>query len=87
MYKFHKLLEQAELLFPYHVSEKLDEAVRATFWSEQHRRRSVNLHQDGDPERAKEKLEEHFLEEDRVMKLMPELLRDLVEHSRVDAWE
>jgi hypothetical protein len=87
MFKFHKLMEQAKLLFPARVTQKLDEAVSATFWSEQLRRRAYDLSHTGDKASADSKLEQSFAEEDKVFRLMPELLGDLVEHTRVDVWE
>lgn len=86
MFKFHKLLEQAELLFPPKVSSKLDEAIKAAFWSERHYRRALDLQNTGENAKADEKLELHFSLDDKVFQLLPELLHDLVLHTRVDAW-
>ena len=87
MYKFHKLLERAQLLFPPQISKKLDQAVTATFWAERHMHRAFDIDISRDQAKAHEKLEMSWVEEDKVMKLMPELLNELVEHTRVDAWE
>jgi hypothetical protein len=87
MHKFYKLMEQAQLLFPVRVTAKLDEAVSATFWAKQHLRRAYDFNKSGESSKADERLEQSFAEEDKVMKLMPELLNDLVDHTRVDAWE
>ena len=86
-FKFHKLLEQAELLYPTKVSEKLRDAVNASFWSKHNMRRAFDLKKEGDEGRAKEKLEAAWTDDDKVFKLLPELLEDLINHTRVDAWE
>lgn len=87
MQTFHKLLEQTQLLFPPNVIQKLDGAVSATFWSAQHKQRAFDLHRSGNQAKADERLDQSWAEEDKVMKLLPELLHDLVDHTRVDAWE
>jgi hypothetical protein len=87
MHKFYKLMEQAQLMFPLAVSKKLDDLVDATFWSEQHYQRSQIYNDRGEQDLANDRLEKSFAEEDKVMKLMPELLKELVDHTRVDAWE
>lgn len=87
MFRFHKLLEQAQLLYPANVSNKMRAAVDAAFWAQRHLRRSFDIRQAGDSAKADEKLELAFAEEDKAWHLLPELLDDLIDHTRVDAWE
>ncbi len=87
MHKFYRLMEQAQLLFPLAVSQKLDDAVSATFWSKQHKSRAYDLNSSGEKIQADEKLDLSYSEQDKVLKLMPEVLIELVNHTRVDAWE
>jgi hypothetical protein len=85
--KFYSLSQDAILLYPKKVTQKLDKAVDGIFLAKQHYQRSQIYNDRGEQDLASEKLEKSFNEEDKVMKIMPELLDELIAYSRVDAWE
>ena len=85
--EFYRLSEQVTLLFPKGLTKSLDEAVAAIFWAKQHYKRSDQFNQRGKAEEAEKRLEAAFSEEDKVMKILPKLLEDLIEYTRVDTWE
>jgi hypothetical protein len=85
--KFYSLSQDAILLYPKKVTQKLDKAVDGIFWAKQHYRRSQILNDRGEQNLATEKLEKSSAEEDKVMKIMPEILDELIANTRVDAWE
>jgi hypothetical protein len=85
--KFYLLLQDVELLFPPKVVQNFNLAVDATFWAKRHSSRSFQYRQKGDDHRADERLEQSYAKEDEVMAVMPQLLSDLIIHTRVDAWE
>jgi hypothetical protein len=85
--KFYSLSQDAILLYSKKVTQKLDDAVNGVFWVKQHYQRSQIYNDRGEQDLANERLEKSFAEEDKVMKIMPELLDELITYSRVDAWE
>ena len=85
--KFHALSQEVVLLYPRGVTKKLDDAMSGIFWAKQHYKRSQIYHERGEQALADERLEQSFAEEDKVMKVMPDLLNELIDYTRVDAWE
>jgi hypothetical protein len=85
--KFYSLSQEVVLLYPKNVAQKLDDAMSGIFWAKQHDTRSQIYHEWGEPDLANVRLEQSFAEEDKVMKIMPDLLEELIEYTRVDAWE
>jgi hypothetical protein len=85
--EFYFLSQDVILLYPKDVTKKLDDAMSGIFWAKQHHKRSHQYHQRGKTEEADKRLEDAFAEEDKVMKIMPTLLDELIAYTRVDAWE
>ncbi len=84
---FHALFREAELLFPPDVTKNLDQALSGIFWAKQHFKRSSQYYERGDTKQAEHRMDDAFAEEDKVMKIMPTLLNELIDHTRIDAWE
>jgi hypothetical protein len=85
--KFRKLSWQAELLYPPEIAEKVKTAFSGTFWSKHWGERANYLAELGESDRATKHLEMSFEEEDKAIKIMPDLINDLVEHTRVAGWQ
>jgi hypothetical protein len=85
--QFHALFQEAELLYPEKITRKLDEAVTAVFWAKQHMIRSHQYRQRGKEREADDRMEDSFAEEDKVMKLLPSLLQEIIDFTRIDAWQ
>jgi hypothetical protein len=85
--ELYNLSEDALLLYPTKVSKSLDEAVSAIFRAKHHYDRSERYRTEGKTKEADQDLDAAFAEEDKIMKIMPNLLVELIEYTRVDAWE
>jgi hypothetical protein len=85
--KFRGLLWDAELLYPPEIVAKIEQAVEGTFWSEHWAKRSQSYFEAGEVDRAKEKREQSFEEEDRATAVMPNLVKLLIEYTRVSGWQ
>ncbi len=85
--EFYLLSQDVLLLYPKNVTKSLDDAMSAIFWAKQHYKRSEQYGEQGKVKEADERLEAAFAEEDKIMKIMPKLLDELIEYTRVDAWE
>jgi uncharacterized membrane protein len=85
--EFHNLMQDAELLFPRSIHGKLSSTVDDTFWSKRHYERAIEYHNQGQSELAAKRQEQSDEMEKRAMKAIPELLAELVEHTRIDAWD
>ena len=84
---FYALSQDVILLYPKELTQKLDDAMSGIFWANQKYEQARLEHNRGNPEKAKERREAAFAEEDKVMKIMPDLLPELIDYTRVDAWE
>lgn len=85
--QFLQLLRKAELLFPKNLTDKIDDAVMAAMATELFARRSQRCLDEGDEPTSQEFLEKSFEHEDKLFKIMPDLLREIVSQSRIDAWQ
>lgn len=85
--KFRQLLWDAQLLYPSEVGEKIKQAVEETFWSQVLYNRAQRYHDMGKADHADKKLAESFAEEDKAMEVIPDLINDLIEHTRVAGWQ
>jgi hypothetical protein len=74
-------------LYPPYVTKKLDEAVTGIVRSKLLHNRSQQYYQRSKEDKGEEYLELAFGEEDKVMKVMPGLLQELIDYTRIDAWE
>ncbi len=85
--KFYSLSQDAVLLYPTNLARKLDSAANAVFWAKHHYGR-YQFHNDrGNQGQADEKRKQAYAEEDKAMIIMPKLLDELIEYTRVSAWE
>lgn len=84
---FYNLSLDAQLLFPADLVTRLESAVDSSLLVKHHTRRSAQYREQGKHDHATEQLEKCYLEEDKLIDLMPKLLKQLIEYSRVDAWE
>lgn len=85
--RFRDLFHQAQLLYPNRVIQKLDNAVSGIFRAKLYHNRSMQYYQRSNDGKGEEFLESAFAAEDKVMKIMPDLLDELINHTRVDAWQ
>jgi hypothetical protein len=85
--KFRRLSWDAQLLYPPEIAKKIDQAFSGTFWSKHYGEQANNLAKAGQSDRAMKHLEMSFEEEDKAMEVMPDLINDLVEHTRVAGWQ
>jgi hypothetical protein len=84
---FYRLSQDAVLLYPKQMNNKLDQAVDGVFRAKHYYSRSQIYRENGDQSLVKENLQKSFDEEDKLMKIMPELLTEMIEYSRVDFWK
>ena len=85
--KFRQLLWDAQILYPSAVADKIKQAAEGTFWSQVLYNRAQHYHEMGKTDRADQKLAESFAEVDKAMEVMPDLINDLIEHTRVAGWQ
>jgi hypothetical protein len=85
--KFRKLSWEAELLYPPEIAEKVKTAFSGTFWSKRLGDQANYHAETGQSDRAMKHLEMSFEEEDKAIAVMPDLINDLVEHTRVAGWQ
>ncbi len=58
--------------------------MSATFWAEEYHKRSHQYYEDEKVEQAEERRQAAYAEEDKILKIMPSLLDELIEYTRVD---
>ena len=85
--QFRDVFFEAELLFSKQLVEEIDSTLGALFMTEHLQRRARHYHERDQAEKANEKLEESFAEDDKVFELMPNLLSKLKEQTRVAEWD
>jgi hypothetical protein len=85
--KFYRLSQDVVLLYPKDICKKLDSAVASISSAKVYYQRSQHYNNIGDKILAEKKLEQAYAEEDKVIQIMPDLLDELIEYSRVDAWK
>ena len=84
---FYNLSLEAKLLYPEKITKLLDEAVSVTFDVTDYRRKSEQSRIDGNTKSAERRSQIADEAENKAMKIMPKLLDELIEYTRVDAWE
>jgi hypothetical protein len=85
--KFYLLFRQAELLYPPRVTKKFDDTMKAIFRQKQNNNRSQQHYQKSEENEGDKYLDQAFAEEEKIMKLMPNLLDEIIDDTRIDAWK
>ena len=84
--KFQAAFFDAELLFSKQLVAEMDQALGSLFWKEHWERRARDYFDRGNEEKANQKLEDSFREDDKVFAVMPQLLLKMNGESRTVDW-
>ena len=85
--KFKELYQKSRLLFPKSFVQKIEQAVDSTFFAEHHLKRSRDFNERGLSNEAEKALQKAFMAEDKSNDLIPTMLSDMIEYSRIDFWD
>ena len=83
--EFREVFWESELVFSEALSHELDQSLGSLFFSEIWQKRSIYYHSKGLTEKAEEKLELSFKEDDKVFKIMPHILNKMIAEARASA--
>ena len=84
--EFRSLYHESEMIFSRFLVAEIDASLDGLFWTEHWQKRSFDEHERGLSEKADEYLRKSFEEDDRVFKLMPNLLEKMKAEARVADW-
>ena len=85
--KFQSAFFDAELLFSKQLVAEMDQALGSLFWKEHWERRAQDYFNRGNEEKGRQKLEDSFVEDDKVFAVMPQLLAKMNAESRTADWD
>jgi hypothetical protein len=85
--EFYILFREVQLLFLTKVLVKFDCVLVRMFRVQQHYKSSEDYRSRGDDLKGDMRQDSAMDEEEKVMKIMPDLLNDLIDYTRIDAWE
>lgn len=84
---FNQLITEVELIYPKNITEKLRETHKEIFRSSWKFSTANKFIEIGNKDRGDAMLKEASNHETKTFDLMPSLVDELIEHSRVDFWE